>query len=292
MTVFERQEPGFLATWLEQKGIPPDIAVRKSGIDPDTFWAVYDGSKTLPSFALRMGKNLGMNQEEVQHIGKALDRKVWTRCDNGLKKPYAIEMNSNWYKHLDNTSRKHEADTRAKYFIDRKKVASILIGRDEDAMLFFQKNSGVIRDAGGKALRERIAALEIVANLLGVSVKDISCETFYSQKTTEYRTYPVWVVDPEKLEACRAKSGFSFQDAAKRYLEKTESRCKAFAIGSKCTEAWNRLISRFSLPDIVANQTTLLALEYAVNCDRRAFATQDIQARRSITRLYPEDKEA
>ena len=198
MTVFERQGPGYLATWLEQKGIPPDIAVRKSGIDPDTFWRVYDGSKTLPSFALRIGKSLGMNQEEVQHIGKALERSVWRQKDNGLPKPSAIEMNTKWYTHLETQPAIENDDTG---YLDRRKIAALLIKKDQDAAAFFDEHKGILRQAAARPLKPRLEALNLLADLAGERVENITTATYCHQRTDEYRVRPVWRVDITRLEA-------------------------------------------------------------------------------------------
>ena len=68
----------FLSTWAAAHDMDREQCFRESGIDPETFGWLWSGSKTIPSIALTLGKNLGMSADEVQELGVTLHKDIWT----------------------------------------------------------------------------------------------------------------------------------------------------------------------------------------------------------------------
>jgi len=67
----------WLVSWLHERGITERDGLKKSGLDPSTYYILLRGGVTIPPLALLAGKNLGMTADEVRHIGKTLDPDIW-----------------------------------------------------------------------------------------------------------------------------------------------------------------------------------------------------------------------
>lgn len=63
--------------WCEARGLDEFEAQKRSRLPWETFGILWKGGKTIPSLALLVGHNLGMNAEEVAHLGVILDRDSW-----------------------------------------------------------------------------------------------------------------------------------------------------------------------------------------------------------------------
>ena len=91
------REPG-LAGWLDERGLGFDQAVKTVPVGREIMEHLYAGGHTLPSFALDIGRALGMTEAEVRPLGRHLakpldDTPAWIRA-------HAVELDPEWWRLL------------------------------------------------------------------------------------------------------------------------------------------------------------------------------------------------
>lgn len=96
-----------LAKELQQRGITPEEAAHRTGLDGVTLGYLLAGYQTLPQFALMVGKGLGLTQEQTRTLGKPLDRRIWLR--EGYPKPSKVDIDPLWYKTIRSADPGEEA---------------------------------------------------------------------------------------------------------------------------------------------------------------------------------------
>ena len=89
--------PG-LAGWLDERGLGFDQAVKIVPVGREIMESLSAGGHTLPSFALDIGRALGMTEAEVQPLGRHLakpldDTPAWIRA-------HAVELDPEWWRQL------------------------------------------------------------------------------------------------------------------------------------------------------------------------------------------------
>lgn len=89
--------PG-LAGWLDERGLGFDQAVKIVPVGREIMEHLYAGGHTLPSFALDIGRALGMTEAEVRPLGRHLakpldDTPAWIRA-------HAVELDPEWWRQL------------------------------------------------------------------------------------------------------------------------------------------------------------------------------------------------
>lgn len=85
---------------LQNRGMNLEQAARACGMDYATMGTLIAGGKTLPRLALKVAKGLHLTQQQAKTLGQPLDRKVWTKPNNGLPRPNPIDISPTWYERI------------------------------------------------------------------------------------------------------------------------------------------------------------------------------------------------
>ena len=143
--------PSWFHRWIIAHDMTVEQACRKSRCSRDTFGLLVAGYDTLPIIALEVGRNLGMTQEEVKHIGHSFA---------DAEQP--INRDPEWWTHL---GKKRVADTNV--WLDRKKLYMILNGRNIDIYTWL-KRYGRYDGVNAINYNRRIKYIEELEELMGL----------------------------------------------------------------------------------------------------------------------------
>lgn len=116
----------FFADYLHDHHLDIITVHRMTGVSCELLGLLCNGYKTLPSIALRIGTVLNMTPEQVQEIGKPLDKNYW-RVKRGRGKARlnapgipdtvitldgsAIELDEEWYKQVGKAKYKAKSES-------------------------------------------------------------------------------------------------------------------------------------------------------------------------------------
>ena len=99
----------WLVRWLKEKGLTPEEAQARSGIDTQVFDILLKGGRTVPGLALIAGHNLGMTPAEVRNIGVTLDPSSRRTCENLPIDQYPWHTDQQWWNRVDDFPAERES---------------------------------------------------------------------------------------------------------------------------------------------------------------------------------------
>ena len=162
-----------LAEMISKRGMTREQAFNASGLSRSTFDILMGGGVTLPQLALKIGKGLRLNQDEVKQLGKPLNKETW----EAQKLPYkSIDVDPHWYrqigKKLDKSLDAYEM------YLDKAALVQELLARGMDYSTFFNAHPEVGNVNRGTPERRR-KLIAYIAELLGVEPSKLETPHYY-----------------------------------------------------------------------------------------------------------------